>query len=283
MQKRISCLLTGANGNLGTAIQRAGVFDLTCVTRESWPEISKNLTKSYDLVIHAAGALKIRPGQAPTAFIDSNVRALAEVLEWLGSRQKPRVFLVSSGAVYGNAISTLESSATSPVSVNGIVKLLSEKLLQAFCEEKGMEFVSFRVFNIFGGNDQFSVLHHLRQAAILDIPFVMNNHGRAYRDFVHVDDVAAVFAELAAIDNLPKFLNIGTGVATRISDVVDAFAPYVPSLKIEHRNCFEAEYSRADISTLQEFFTSTFLSVLDRVPEIAMNVNSQLFSSKGAT
>lgn len=279
-QKLISCLLTGAEGNLGQAIRRTGAFDVTSVTRDSWPEIRKDVNKHYDLVIHAAGALKTRPGERPTAFVDSNVRALAEILEWLGPLRKPRVFFMSSGAVYGNVISTVENSATAPVSVNGMAKLLSEKLLQAFCEEKSVEFVSFRVFNIFGGNDRFSVMHHLRQAVLSDTPFILNNHGRAHRDFVHVDDVAAVLVQLASIKKLPQFLNIGTGVTTRIFDVVDTFVRYVPSLKIEHRNCLEAEYSRADISLLEQLFALPFVSVLDHIPEFAENVNAALLASR---
>lgn len=274
-----SCLLTGADGNLGQAIRRTGAFDVTCVTRESWPEIRKDVNKHYDLVIHAAGALRGPPGDRPTAFVDSNVRALAEILEWLGPLCKPRIFFISSGAVYGNVISTVENSATAPVSVNGMAKLLSEKLLQSFCEQKSYEFVSFRVFNIFGGNDRFSVMHHLQQAALSGRPFILNNNGRAHRDFVHVDDVAAVLTQLASISRLPQILNIGTGVTTRIFDVVDTFMRYVPSLKIEHRNCPEAEYSRADIGLLQQFCTSPFVSLLDHIPNFASEVNANLLTS----
>jgi nucleoside-diphosphate-sugar epimerase len=266
---RPRCLLTGADGNLGQAIQRTGAFDLTCATRANWARIRRDGQADYDLVIHAAGALQLRPGDQPTAFIDSNVRALAELLEWVGPLCKPRVFFVSSCAVYGDSISTPESSPTCPVSPNGIAKLLSEKLLQAYCDEHGMDFVSFRVFNIFGGNDRFSVLHHLRQAALAGRAFVLNNQGRAHRDFVHVDDVARVMTQLASIDQLPRYLNLGTGVTTRIADVVNAFMQHMPALKIEHRECPEAEYSRANTSLLQQYTSHRFQSVLDHIPAIA--------------
>lgn len=270
---RPRCLLTGANGNLGQAIKRIADFDLTCSTRETWPDIRRDADARYDLIIHAAGALRVRPGDQPTQFVESNVRALTELLEWIGPICRPRVFFVSSCAVYGDSISTLESSPTCPVSANGIAKLLSEKLLHAYCDEHGMDFVSFRVFNIFGGNDRFSVLHHLRQAALSGQPFVMNNQGRAHRDFVHVDDVAQVISELAYIDMLPRYLNLGTGVTTRIGDIVNAFAHHSPRLKIEHRDCPEAEYSRADISLLRQFTSHRFQSVLDHIPEIAASAH----------
>jgi nucleoside-diphosphate-sugar epimerase len=268
-QPRPRCLLTGADGNLGQAIQRTGAFDLTCATRANWAQIRRDAHAHYDLVIHAAGALQLRPGDQPTAFVDSNVRALTELLEWVGPLCKPRVFFASSCAVYGDSISTPESSPTCPVSANGIAKLLSEKLLHAYCDAHDMDFVSFRVFNIFGGNDRFSVLHHLRQAAMADRAFILNNQGRAHRDFVHVDDVAQVMVQLASIAQLPRYLNLGTGVTTRIADVVHAYARHFPGLKIEHRDCPEAEYSRANTSLLQQYTAHRFQSVLEHIPTIA--------------
>ncbi len=273
-KKRISCLLTGASGNLGQAIQRTGAFDVTCVTRDTWPEIRRDADAHYDLVIHAAGALRVSPGRNPTSFVDSNVRALAELLEWVGPLCKPRVFFVSSGAVYGDSVSTSELSPTCPVSINGIAKLLSERLLHAYCDEHSMDFVSFRMFNIFGGNDQFSVIYHLQQALLSGRAFMLNNEGRAHRDFVHVDDAAFVLARLASVDNLPRYMNLGTGVTTRISDVVDTFVRYFPALKIERRNCPEAEYSRADISLLQQYLKHSFRSVLEQIPIVAENAKA---------
>lgn len=279
---RPRCLLTGADGNLGQAIQRTGAFDLTCATRANWARIRCDGRAKYDLVIHAAGALQLRPGDQPTAFVDSNVRALTELLEWLGPLCKPRVFFVSSCAVYGDSISTPESSPTCPVSANGVAKLLSEKLLHAYCDAHAMDFVSFRVFNIFGGNDRFSVLHHLRQSALAGRPFVLNNQGRAHRDFVHVDDVAQVMAQLSSIEKLPRYLNLGTGVTTRIADVVDAFVRHSPGLKIEHRESPEAEYSRANISLLLQYTSHQFQSVLAHIPAIAAGVHRPALTAGSA-
>lgn len=279
--KKLSCLLIGANGNLGAAIRRTESFDITCVTRQNWSELRKNLTGDFDLIIFAAGAITLNPAKEPLNYVDSNLRALADVLDWLAPHCKPKIFFISSAAVYGNSISTVESTSTAPVSINGVAKMFGEMLLKAFCDDRGLDFVCFRVFNIFGGDDRFSVLHHIRKAALSGKPFVMNNQGRAYRDFVHVDDVANVLVKLAAIAELPRYLNIGTGVATRISDIADTFIRYVPSLKIENRNNFEAEYSRADTGLLQRFYSSPFLSLLDQVPEFANSVNLRLQNSQG--
>lgn len=278
--KKLSCLLIGANGNVGSAIRRTEAFETTCVTRQNWSELRNDQAKDFDLIIHAAGGITLNPAKDPLTYVDSNIRVLTEVLDWLGPRRKPRIFFISSAAVYGNSISTVESSLPAPVSINGVAKLFGEMILKSFCKERGIDFVCCRVFNIFGGDDKFSVLHHLGKAALSGAPFVMNNQGRAYRDFIHVDDVAAVLLSLTFVDNLPKYMNIGTGVATRISDVVDSFTRYVPSLKTEIRNCFEAEYSRADTALLNKYYSKPFTSLLDQIPDFANDINSKIFINK---
>lgn len=259
------CLLTGARGNLGHAIQRANAFDILAVDRNNWPKLRQENHPDTDLIIHAAGDLTTPLSQHPTTFIDSNTRALAEVLEWAGKWSIPRLFFISSCAVYGDTTSTHESSATQPLSPNGIAKLLSERLTEAYCQANKIDYTILRVFNIFGGNDRFSVLHHLRQALATSKPFTLNNQGRAHRDFVHVDDVAEIIVKLSGIPKLPAIINIGTGTTTRIADLVTSFSRHHPSLQISHRQSAEAEYSRADIERLNSYISHNFRSILDYV------------------
>lgn len=264
-QKKLRCLLTGARGNLGHAIQRTNAFDIVAADRSNWPKLRQENNPGTDLIIHAAGDLTTPLSQHPTTFIDSNTRALAEVLEWAGKWGIPRLFFVSSCAVYGDTTSSHESSATQPLSANGIAKLLSERLTEAYCQANKIDYTILRVFNIFGGNDRFSVLHHLHQALVTSKPFTLNNQGRAHRDFVHVDDVAEIIAKLSGIPKLPAIINIGTGTTTRIADLVTSFSRHHPNLQISHRQSAEAEYSRADIERLNSYISHNFRSILDYV------------------
>ena len=124
-------------------------------------------------------------------------------------------------------------------------------MVQACCADWGIDCQIYRVFNMYGGNDRFSILSHLRRALDEGTPFVLNNGGVAQRDFIHVDDVARVVLTLLQRELPAVHINVGTGRATRISDIVGIVQRVHPELRILHRSVREAEYSRADTASLR--------------------------------
>ena len=132
-----------------------------------------------------------------------------------------------------------------------------------FCSANGIEYQILRVFNSYGGDDRFSIFSKLKRALQTGSPFVLNNDGRMQSDFIHVADVASVVLNLSATLISHTHLNIGTGVATKISTLVDKVAEQFPQLVIQRGLTREAEYSRADITRLREFWTGDFIRVED--------------------
>ncbi len=264
----IRCLITGGQGNLGTSLQQIHGWQALPVGRGDWVHSDRYFDQNIDLVIHAAGSLNKPAGMFPVDYAESNVLSLMRTLELMKIHGIKRIFFISSCAVYGASSQTTESSALNPTSINGYAKLLCEVMLEAYCKANNMECHILRLFNIFGGRDRFSVLSHLKRAILEDKPFYLNNQGRAQRDFVHVDDVSQVIFRLAEMSALPKAINIGSGVAVKISEVVDAFMKLNPGLKTMHRNCSEVEYSRADIDVLRSVMEYEFQSVYDTIVPI---------------
>jgi UDP-glucose 4-epimerase len=136
------------------------------------------------------------------------------------------------------------------VTINGLTKLLNEQIVQAFCAAYAIECQIYRVFNSFGGNDQFSILSHLRRSLDGGTAFTLNNDGVAQRDFIHVADVAKTVMTLLPMSLPEVYINVGTGRATRVSDIVAVVKRLHPELRIEQRSVKEAEYSRAEVSRL---------------------------------
>jgi nucleoside-diphosphate-sugar epimerase len=95
------------------------------------------------------------------------------------------------------------------------------------------------------GTDHFSILSHIRKALRNGTPFTLNNAGIAQRDFVHVTDVAAIVLQLLKLDVPFTTLNVGTGIATKVSTLVDLIRARHPELAIRPNSVREAEYSRA--------------------------------------
>jgi nucleoside-diphosphate-sugar epimerase len=236
------------------------------VGREDWSRVPELLESGIDAVLHAAWDLKTPVTQSPTAVFDANLMTTLRLLEACRAQGVAKFGLVSTCAVYGDGMNTAEDAPCRPVTVNGITKLLNERIVEAFCVDAGIDCQIYRVFNMFGGDDRFSILSHLRSALDLDATFVLNNGGVAQRDFIHVADVARIVLTLLPM-NLPDVhMNVGTGRVTRVSDVVAAVRHLHPELKIEQGSVREAEYSRADtrrlFSTVDE---SHFFDIMDFV------------------
>ncbi len=264
----MNILLTGAEGNFGTEFCRQtrvkSDMHVTPVGRGDWAAMDEKMA-SADVVVHAASDLRTSASLAPTRLLDSNVMSTATLLEAAQKQRVKRFVFLSSCAVYGEDMRTGEDSLCCPITINGISKHLNEKLVAGFCTANGIEFQVLRVFNSYGGDDRFSIFSKLKRALQSGTPFTLNNDGRMQRDFIHVTDVASVVLKLLGASIQHTHLNIGTGVATKISTLVDMVQAQFPQLVIQRGSIQEAEYSRADTTRLREFWHDDFIAIEDYV------------------
>lgn len=257
-------VLTGAEGNLGSAIRKIGhEHNIIPIVRGNWQDLGRKL-EAGDVVIHSASDLRTPVALDPEGVMQSNLMTTVSLLKAMDKVRPSRFFFISSCAVYGHSEITREDSPPAPISANGVTKLLNEKMITDFCESRKMDYSILRVFNTFGGRDRFSIIHHLQKSVESKVPFRLNNHGLSQRDFVFVDDVATIVLGLIGKKLPHKIMNIGSGEATKIKDIVTEFQKKNSGLEMVHSNREEAEYSRADISRLRELFPDyRFKSVLD--------------------
>ena len=243
--------MTGADGNLGSALRESGAAEIVSLGRADWARLPDLLASGIDAVLHAASDLKTPLTQNPGALLDANLMTTMRLIEACRAHRIRKFAFVSTCAVYGESMNTAEDAACCPVSVNGITKLLNERVIEAFCAANGIDCQIYRVFNMFGGNARFSILSHLRRALAQGTPFTLNNSGVAQRDFIHVTDVANIVLALLPQKLPAVHVNVGTGRATRIADIVGIVRRFHPELLVSHQTIAEAEYSRADITRLR--------------------------------
>jgi len=263
-------LLTGAEGNLGTSFRALamaqGDVQVVPVGRGDWADIHEKLD-DVQLIVHAAGDLHTPAGLEPCRWLESNLMSTAKLLEAAREQGVKRFIFISSCSVYGANLLTSESSECTPITLNGIEKHLNEGLIAQFCAMNDISYQILRVFNTYGGNDKFSVLCKLKKALEDGRPFTLNNDGRVLRDFIHVRDVAAIVLKICVIQPTYSHINIGTGVATKISDVVKLVRSKFPALIIEPRAAKEVEYSRADTARLSHIWDGGFMKIEDFISE----------------
>ena len=258
-------VLLGANGNLGMEIRRIAHHEVVAIGRKEWGEIGLDDFADASVVIHAASDLRSSIRENPSSVLESELMTTAGLLELMRDSRVPRLMYVSSCAVYGDTDPVEDQKSCMPVTINGQMKLLNENLIAAFCAQHGIRWEAYRVFNLFGGRDHFSIVNRIMRAAFHGEQLTIHNEGKASRDFVHVEDVAGVLLKL--LDNPPDHhhINIGTGKATQICELIDVARSLGLDLPLKCvTNTGAVDHSQANIDRLTGYIGPfSFKSVSD--------------------
>jgi UDP-glucose 4-epimerase len=164
------------------------------------------------------------------ADIEENVIPHVEFLQsCVHAGVRRYVFISSGGTVYGPdaPVPTAETWPCTPISSHGITKLTVEKYIQMYGRVDGLEYAILRLSNPFGPGQIFRKGQGLIPA-ILDLhrrnrPVRIYGTGAARRDFIYVDDVVdAVVAAIELPDAVQATINVGSGQARSVMEVVEA-------------------------------------------------------------
>lgn len=122
-------------------------------------------------------------------------------------------------------IPTPESSRPRPASIYAATKLAQEDLVRITCGALGIPFTTLRFQNVYGPgqslNNPYTGILSIFSTRIrrgLDLPIFED--GRESRDFVHVEDIAAVVRvclDATATDG--QTINVGSGTSTSVQEV----------------------------------------------------------------
>lgn len=154
-------------------------------------------------------------------------RALSEFLTW---ERPPRIIIFSSGGtVYGPPARPpfVEDPDPEPVNDYGLAKLMIERHVR----ESGLDSVAFRASNAYGPGQRPApgqgVLAHWMEAVLNGDPVHAYGELSATRDYVYVDDIARAAVAAHAAEVAPPIVNIGSGTATSLDELLEAFRQVV--------------------------------------------------------
>jgi len=188
----------------------------------------------------------------PQEYINNSIMATAKILSFCQnqSRNIRKIIYTSSSSVYGNNSSCRETDTLRPESLHAALKISNERLVASFARKEKIPFVVTRIFNMFGGYDEFSIISKIIFAIKQKNELTLINHGAAIRDFIHIDDVASIYEEIIQVD-YSGYLNIGTGSGNSVKNILSFVDKYGFHLKLHNINKLEIRTSIAENTTLK--------------------------------
>lgn len=257
-------ILTGSHGNLGQSLTKNSPFELFAIDRQNWAELNNIKNNEYDSVIHTAYDLKKSINALPDEVLESNIVSTGKLLRICKEKKIKNFVFISSCSVYGESSNTSEEKPCKPITMNGHTKAFNEELIKSFCLANDINYIILRPFNSYGGDDYFSVVQKIINAAKNKGEFNLANDGIAERDFIHVDDIAKIVLQLMDKNLKNEIINIGSGNSVKIIDLIKAVESKFGKIKINHHiNNNETVYSRANIKKLRGLINYQCQNIFD--------------------
>ncbi len=179
----------------------------------------------FDYIFHEA-AISDTTALEQDLMIQTNVGAYKELLE-LALSHGAKMIYASSAATYGTATSPQKvGDSESPQNVYGFSKLMMDNLSRKYIEQKGMEIVGLRYFNVYGAREFFKnstasmILQFAHQILSGKNPRLFEGSDKIERDFVYIEDV--IQANVLSMEaSRSGVFNVGTGEARSFQSIVD--------------------------------------------------------------
>jgi len=245
-------LVTGAAGFIGSAIAKrlvreghevVTVDNMSTGHDENIPEgvlfvngdcadasvYEKVPQERYDAIFHIAGQSSGEISfDDPIYDIKTNTESTLLLLKFALKNGCKRFIYAGTMSVYGVQPDrpVTENDPCTPESFYGVGKLASEHYMRIY-QNYGIESTSLRLFNVYGPGQN---LENLKQgmvsiflAQILkENKIHVKGSSDRFRDFIYIDDVVEAFVRcLVKQDSYSKVINVGTGIKTRVSQLVE--------------------------------------------------------------
>lgn len=183
---------------------------------------SKN---EIEYVVHMAARSGARDSFSnPYEYIKDNVEGTANMLNVCSKHNIKHFVFTSSSSVYGNTKKEDENSIQlKPISLYGATKLSAEILSETYSKAKNLPVTVCRLFSVYGPLGRpdgfiFKCIESIKN----EISIELYNNGEMWRDFIYIKDVSEILFRilLSNPENNFKVYDVGTGVATKITDII---------------------------------------------------------------
>ena len=164
-------------------------------------ELVLNASKDCDLIFHLAAVLGVDiVADNPVETMDVEVIGTRNVVNAAEANNIKKIMYASTSGIYGH--SAIENALTEEVLVDprtsyAMAKRYNEIYLASHHEEKGIDIVSLRFFNVYGWNqDNRMVVPLFFEQALANEPITVFGSGKQTRDFTYIDDTVEACVRL---------------------------------------------------------------------------------------
>jgi len=293
MQKNSRIFIAGHQGLVGSAIVRA-------LNREGYPHLLMRSREALDLTdqqqVNAffsdqqpefvfLAAAKVGGIYAnstyPGDFIYQNLAIQTHVIEAARRYKTKRLLFLGSSCVYPRNCEQpmreeylLQSALEKTNEAYAVAKIAGIKQCQFYNQQYGTDFAAIMPTNLYGQGDNFDLdnshvlpalirkVHDAKMAQANEV--VVWGTGKALREFLHVDDMAAACLFVMQKEGCNDLLNVGSGIEISIKEVAEMICDIVG---FKGRIVFDAE--RPD-GTPRKLLDTSKLMQLGWTPKISL-------------
>lgn len=203
--------------------------------------------QQIDAVIHLAGYKAVKESVSqPTKYYRNNIDSSLTLLEVMAAHDVTKLIFSSSATVYGSAAMPYDETMQIGQNITnpyGQTKFMIEQILKDACTaDPKNKFTSLRYFNPIGAhpsgllgeqpsdipNNLMPYIQQVASGELKELHVFGDDYptpdGTCLRDYIHVMDLAeAHVAALGKLQNGYAAYNIGTGKATSVLELMQAF------------------------------------------------------------
>lgn len=190
----------------GNKIKRSIFSKITFVEGDVRDEaLILEIAKGCDIIFHLAAVLGVDVvADNPVETMDVEVIGTRNIIKAAERHNIEKILYASTSGIYGH--SAIESALTEEVLVDprtsyAMAKRYNEIYLASHHEEKGLNAIALRFFNVYGENqDNRMVVPRFFEQAAAGKPITVFGTGKQTRDFTYIDDTVEACVRLMDVN-----------------------------------------------------------------------------------
>ena len=217
----IKTIILGS-GNLSNELNKKIIGSKIYTAKNFLKKINSiNNNKKINLIINSFySAVKLQKINSYETFVNKSIFEIAKILDLLNPKIIDKIIYTSSSSVYGLKDIKINLKDNSYRNIYAAFKFSTEFLIKNFCEKNYISFAICRLFNMYGGNDKFSVILKLQTAIQKNQKIIIFNNGKSIRDYIHIDDVVTVYDRLIKKKIGSALFDVGTGKGVSLIELI---------------------------------------------------------------